>query len=169
MTKVTMALGSVRGRFVLGAVLMSTLVVLSPGNSATAQQGQGQYVTQAAARLGKLIVRANQDGYVLQDNNFSIGGGWLKQSKTDWIPLYTLTLQAGRNYRFIAAGDADAKDVDLDIQDLNGRTLKADGAEPQAVVNFSPDVTGKYLVRVRLYDSNQNLPCVCLAIVLSAK
>ena len=78
------------------------------------------------------------------------------------MPLFTLTLQAGRKYRFLAAGDADAKDVDLDIQDLNGKTLKADvGTEPEAVVNFTPAVTAKYLVRVRLFDSDKNLPCVC--------
>lgn len=170
MRKLGTFLGGVRGRFALGVLLVSTLVVAAPGNSATAQQGQGQYLTEAAARLGKLIAQANRDGYEFQDNNFSIGGGWLKQSTENWVALYTLTLQGNKKYRFLAAGDADARDVDLDIQDLKGKTLKADvGTEPEAVVNFTPNVTGKYLVRVRLYASEKNLPCLCLAVVMSEK
>jgi len=166
------SLGLGRGRLALGGLLITLLALLAPGHEATAQQGQGQgqYLTEAAARLSKLIARANQDGFTLTDNNFSIGGGWLKQSQTNWVPLYTLTLQAGKKYRFIASGDADARDVDLEVQDLNGKRFAADeGTEPDAVVNFTPTVTQKYLVRVRLYDSDKQLPCVCIAVVLQAK
>src|SRR5579884_1353285 len=76
MRTVRLSIG-VRGRFVLGALLMGALAVLVPGNSATAQQGQGQYLTEASQRLGKLIARANQDGFTFDENKFSIGGGWL--------------------------------------------------------------------------------------------
>ena len=154
----------------LAALVVSALVVAVPGNSTAQQRGQGQYVTEAAARLSKQIEKANNDGYIFQDNNFSIGGGWLKQSQQNWVPLYTLNLQAGKKYRFIAAGDADAEDVDLEIKDSSGKTLKADvGTDPIAVVDFSPETTGKYLVRLRLYKSDRNEPCLCLAVVMSAK
>jgi hypothetical protein len=143
--------------------------VAVPGNS-TAQQGQGQYVTEAAARLSKQVEKANKEGYAFQDNNFSIGGGWLKQSEKAWVPLYTLNLQAGKKYRFIAAGDADAQDVDLEIKDGNGKTVKADvSTDPVAIVDFSPETTGKYLVRVRLYKSDGNADCLCLALVMTAR
>lgn len=166
------SLRSGRWRLALGVVLMALTAVAVPGHDAAAQQGQGQgqYITEAAARLSKLIGKSNQDGYTLQDNNFSIGGGWLKQSQNDWVPLFTLNLQAGTKYRFLASGDADARDVDLQILDLNGKLQKEDVATaPDAVVDFTPTATQKYLVRVRLYDSDKNVPCVCLAVVMAGK
>ena len=81
MTTVTMKLASVRAAFGPWPRADQRLVVALALEQRTAQQGQGQYVTEAAARLSKLIAAANKDGYILQDNNFSIGGGWLKQSQ----------------------------------------------------------------------------------------
>jgi hypothetical protein len=136
-------------------------------NRASAQEGQGKYVTEAAARLVKLIDKANGEGYKLHDNVFSIGGGWLKQGNNNWVALFTVELQAGKTYRFLGAGDADAKDVDLELQ-LNGKVVASDtGTDPTAVVNYTPAAAGRYLVRLRLYDSDQNLPCVCLGIVMA--
>src|ERR1035438_9811921 len=100
-----------------------------------AQQGQGVYVTQASARLTKLITAANKSKYKLADNSFSIGGGWLKQSKTKWVPLFTVKLEAGVDYRFLAAGDNDARDVDLDIRDPDGNTASPKLAEGTQVVD----------------------------------
>ena len=132
-----------------------------------AQEGQGRFVTQASARLVKLINAANAGGFNLADNSFSIGGGWLKQSQANWVPMFTVELQAGKQYRFLAAGDADAKDVDLEIQDANGRSVAVDDAvNPEAVITYTPANAGRYLVRIRLYDSRENYPCVCMAIVL---
>jgi hypothetical protein len=169
MKKLGMALVGVRGRMALAALVMFLLATLVPARPATAQ-GQGKYLSEASARLGKLIAKANQEGFIFTDNQFSIGGGWLKQGQENWVPLYTLNLQGGKKYRFLAAGDYDAKDVDLQVQDLNGKTVAEDvGTEPEAVVNFTPPNTAKYLVRVRLYDSDQNLPCLCLAIVMMEK
>lgn len=161
-----------RGRFALGAVAMFSMALLLPGRTAQAQQGagQGQYLTEASARLGKLIGRANQDGYIFYDNQFSVGGGWLKQGENNWVNLYTVTLQAGKRYRLMAAGDADARDVDLEIKDLKGRQHAIDqDTASEAVINFTPDTTQKYLIRVRLYASDRNQPCMCLAIVMVQK
>jgi hypothetical protein len=113
-------------------------------------------------------VIAAGDGFKLVVDRFSIGGGWLKQGASNWVSLYTLNMAAGKTYRVIAAGDADAKDVDVEIQDASGKVLKADtGSDPEAIVNFAPSTTGKYLIRVRLYASRENVPCVCLAIVMA--
>lgn len=135
-----------------------------------AQEGQGKYITDASIRLTRLVAAANKDGYTLQDNSFSIGGGWLKQSKERWIPLYSLKLEEGKKYRFIAAGDEDAKDVDLEIVDADGKRVALDDkTDPEAVVDFVPKASGTYQVRIRLYESMNNVPCVCLSVVLNRK
>lgn len=150
-------------RFALG-ICAAILVA----NQAQAQQGP--YVTQAAARLSKLIDKANGAGYSLNDNAFSVGGGWLKQSKSDWILLYSIPLQAGTKYRLLAAGDDDAKDVDVEILDAKGKAVAQDVAtDPTATVDFTPSVTAIYQIRIRLYDSQNNLPCVCLGILMTGK
>jgi hypothetical protein len=170
MWNVGSSLGSGQVRFAFAVLLVSGLIVAAPGNGTAQQSGQGQYVVEAAARLSKLVGAANKAGYEFQSNNFSVGGGWLKQSQKNWVPLYTVTLQAGKRYRFIAAGDADARDVDLEIKDASGRTVKADAStDPEAVVDYSPETTGKYLVRVRLYQSKDDVDCLCLAVVMSSK
>ncbi|MBI1831493.1 MAG: hypothetical protein HYR84_08590 [Planctomycetes bacterium] len=161
------SLWSPRGRFVLIVCLASLIGVLASDNRASAQH-QGRFVSEAAERLHKAIDRANDAGYTLHDNAFSIGGGWIKQSKKNWILLFTKTLKAGQPYKFLAAGDKDARDVDIEIIDEDGKVVAKD-ADPDAtaVVNFTPKNTGKYQVRVRLYESRSNVPCVCLAIVMT--
>ncbi len=155
-------------RFTFGVCVASLLALAAGGTRASAQQGP--YVTQTAARLSKLINDANKAGYSLHDNSFSIGGGWLKQSQSNWIHLYTIELKAGTKYRFLAAGDNDAKDVDLEVLDANNKVVAQDVAtDPTATVDFTPGKTGQYHIRIRLYDSRENLPCVCLGILMTKK
>ncbi len=159
-----------RGRFLVALTLAISLVGLLGAERARAQEGQGIYVTQASARLTKLIDNGNKDSYSLQDNSFSIGGGWLKQSTSNWVALYTVDLTAGKKYRFLAAGDNDAKDVDLEVQDAKGKVVAFDErTNPEAIVDFTPSASGRYLVRIRLYASVDDLPCVCLGIIMSGK
>jgi len=159
---------SLCGRFALIACLAGLLTVLVGENRASAQEGQGKYITEATVRLIKLVNQGNGDGFKLQDNSFSIGGGWLRQSTTTWVPLYTVQLTAGKNYRFLAAGDADAKDVDLEVLDPNGKVVASDtDTDPNAIVNYRPKAGGRYTVRIRLYAAANNVPCVCLAVVMS--
>lgn len=155
------------GRHILAVSVAGVLCALAGGSTATAQQGQGSYVTEAADRLSKLITQSNQAGYRLSDNNFSIGGGWLRQSQTNWVPLFTVTLNQGRQYRLLAAGDHDARDVDLQVVDENNRVVAEDAStDPAAAIDFRPGSTQRYLIRVRLYASDKNVPCVCLGIVM---
>ena len=155
---------------IVAVICLASLLALPASTASThAQEGQGVYVTQAAAQLTKLVDTANKAGYKLQDNSFSIGGGWLKQSANDWIALYTVQLNAGTKYRFLAAGDNDAKDVDLDVSEVGSKKVVASdtAAAPTATVDYTPTTSGRYLVRIRLFSSDQNLPCVCLGIVMS--
>ncbi len=153
-------------RFTLGICIASVIALVASANQASAQQGK--FITEASARLSKLVDAANGAGYTLQDNSFSIGGGWLKQSASNWVPLYTVQLTAGKKYRFLAAGDVDAKDVDLEVLDSNNNVVASDTATAStATVDFTPKNSGRYLVRIRLYESDNNLPCVCLGIVMT--
>lgn len=157
-----------RGSFALGVACISILGVLAGDNRAGAQQGQGIYFTQASNRLAKLIDGANKAGYRQPNNSFSIAGGWIKQSQTNWVPIFTVELEAGKEYRFLAAGDNDARDVDLQIQDADGKTVALDDdTNLNAIVDFQPSRSGRYTVRIRLYESRENLPCACLAVMMA--
>ena len=150
--------------------LMTLAAVSIMHTRAEAQEGQAKFVTEASIRLTRLVATSNKDGYTLQDNSFSIGGGWLKQSKEKWVPLYSLKLVEGKKYLLIAAGDEDAKDVDLEIVDADGKRVALDDkTDPEAVVDFVPKASGTYQVRIRLYESMNNVPCVCLSVVLTRK
>jgi len=154
------------GRFTLLVCLVSLLALLLGSGSSTAGQGQGKFLSQASERLAGLIGKANSDGYQLANNKFAIGGGWLKQGK-EWGPLYTITLEKGKSYRVLAAGDNDAQDVDVQILDPNDKEMAVDTAKAaEASVDFSPKVTQKYLVRVRVYASQNNRPSLCLGVVM---
>ncbi|MBI2806328.1 MAG: hypothetical protein HYX68_15220 [Planctomycetes bacterium] len=154
------------GRFAGVVCLASLLSVFVTADRAVAQQGK--YITEATVELIKMVNTANGAGYKLQDNSFSIGGGWLRQSASTWVPLYTVQLQGGRDYRFLASGDADARDVDLRVLDSNNQVVASDASTARnALVNYRPTNTGRFTVQIRLYSSANNLPCVCLGIVMS--
>ncbi len=132
------------------------------------QNGQTKYVQEAAARLAPLVDKAAQQNYRFQKNAFSFGGALIDKNADRWVPVYTVQLTEGRSYVFLAAGDDDTRDLDLDIQDSSGRTLAAD-VETTAVafVSFTPRTTGRYTVRLRLYDSRDGVPCYCLSAVMA--
>ncbi len=91
----------------------------------------------------------------------------IKKDTAGWVPIFTVQLTAGRSYILLAAGDNDTKDLDLDIQDSSGRVLAADTeTSPVANVPFEPKVSGRYTVRLRLYDSRNSVPCYCFANVM---
>jgi hypothetical protein len=150
-------------------VCLAGIIALLGAGSVTAQQGQ--YVTQAAKRLSELIDRGNGAGYKLTTNKFSMGGGWLAQSK-DWTSLFTLTLEAGKQYRLLAAGDNDAMDVDLQLLDpamnVVARDVKFD---PTAEVDYTPAKTLKYTMQVRVFKSRMGakgqVPSFTIATVMS--
>ena len=151
--------------FAVSACLTGLLLML--GSSADAQQGA--YVTQASTRLAGLIDKGNKAGYRLSNNKFSLGGGWLKQGPA-WVSLYTLTLDAGKDYRFLAAGDDDATDVDLQVLDPAMNVVAKDIARAKtAVVDYRPAKTLKYLVQVRVFESVGNRDSMTIATVMVKK
>jgi len=155
----------------VGIFLMGLLALRGASDNAYAQQGK--YYTQAASRLAMLIDKANGDGYRLATNKFSSGGGWLNQG-TEWVSLFTINLEAGKKYRFLAAGDEDARDVDLRVMDPAKTEVAKDVAtDKTAEVDYTPKTSLRYLVQVRVYDSRAGkkgkVPSYTLATVMVGK
>ncbi len=152
----------------VGVCLAALLFAPGAQGRAVAQAGQGKFVTEASVALIKLIDVSNTQGFSLENDQFSIGGSWLRQSQANWIPLYTINLVGGKQYRFLGAGDADTTDLDLRVVDANNRVVAEDvGTEPNAIVGFNPQANGRYTVQLRLYGSKNNLPCMSLAVVMA--
>jgi hypothetical protein len=149
---------------VCGLVLTATCAGMASG------QGPGKYIRQASDRLANMTDLAAKEGYSFRQNGFGFGGALLKKDTNAWLPVFTVQLTEGRTYVFLAAGDDDTRDLDLDIQDSSGKTLIADAdRSAEARVTFTPPVSGRYTVRLRLYDSADGLPCYCIAAVMLKK
>jgi len=154
----------------LTVCLAAVGLLVGAGNRAAAQVGQGKYLEQAGEKLARLVNKANEDGYRLASNKFSLGGSWLNQSKSDWVKLFTINMEAGKKYRLLAAGDKDAEDVDLRVTDMEGNVLKKDTARAAtAEVDFTPKKTQRYMVELRLYASTNNRPSLTIATVMVRK
>ena len=126
------------------------------------------YLQQATKRLAGHLGDAIADGYRLSPGGFSIAGGWMKQSRRDWVEMYNIDLTKGTRYRFIASGDNDTEDLDLRIVDGDQNVLAKDTTTAsEAIVDFSPRVSARYHIELRLYASRRNLPCVCLTAALT--
>jgi len=136
-------------RLLGGGICLAMLLIAT--ENANAQQGQ--YVTQAATRLGKLIDKGNSEGFRLAANKFSLGGGWLAQG-TEYVSLFTINLEAGKKYRFLAAGDDDARDVDIRVMDPSKNVVAEEAkTDATAEVDFTPKTSLRYLVQVRVFKS----------------
>jgi hypothetical protein len=154
-------------KHLVAGVAIGLLAFLCQGQRAAAQ-GTTHFLKEAAGRLDGLYSQARKAGYQASPNGFSLAGGWLRKDQGTWVEMYSMVLERGKSYRFIASGDGDTIDLDLRITDESGRVLKADvGTEPDAIVDFVPNETKKYRIQLRLYDSRNNLPCVCVTAMLS--
>jgi serine/threonine protein kinase len=123
-----------------------------------------KYMNAAVVRVTNLADKANTLNNFGYDNGISILGGWVEEKKNLTV---TLTLTGGVQYLFLAAGDNDAVDVDLEILDAGNNVVAKDtDTNPDAVVNFTPPANGKYTVKMTLYQSKNKVPCVCVTVVL---
>ena len=68
--------------------------------------------------MRKFADAARKQGYKLPNDSFSIAAGWLGQGANNWVNLYDFSLEQERDYVFFAAGDRDARDVDLEVRGL---------------------------------------------------
>ncbi len=157
-----LSLRTLRGMFV-SSLCMG--VLLGVANRSQAQNDTSQYVEEAAKNLRPVIKTAVDDGYRMQ-KGLTLAGGWLDKGE-NWTKMLSLELSGGRSYRIVGAGDFDAKNVDMRITDRDGKELVADkGVQKTPVVNFTPPVGAQYRVEMRVFASNNNVPCVCLMSVM---
>jgi hypothetical protein len=168
MTNPTRSWQTRSSRLVLVVLGASLVAVLAATNTAAAQESDSKRLIQASGRLHKLIEKANADGYKLHHHKFSIGGGLLKQGEDAWVTVLKVKLEAGKQYRIVAAGDHRAKDVDLHVLNSKGQVVASDElVDPTAVVDFTPSDSQEFTLRVRVFASENNEACVCLAVVLA--
>jgi hypothetical protein len=128
---------------------------------------QGKYMAQATQRVGKLVDDASDTGYKLFSASF--GGGILRQGEDNWVALFSQSLESSLEYLVLASGDDDARDVDLEIRDENGKLVAQDIAsiDANARIVFRPTATARYTVRIRLYASDRNQPCICVGVLMA--
>ena len=123
----------------------------------------GQFMNEAVIRVTNVAngVKFINYGY---NEGISILGGWVDEKAS---LNFTTPLQAGKEYLFLAGGDNDAQDVDLEILDSRNNVVAADvRVAPDAVVAFNPKVGGTYTLRMTLFKSNNRVPCVCVTTIL---
>ncbi|HZZ80296.1 MAG TPA: hypothetical protein VFE62_17420, partial [Gemmataceae bacterium] len=126
---------------------------------------QGMHTAQACARLGQLVDSGNADGYTLHNNSFTLGGGWLKPGE-QWTSIYSITLEAGKKYRLLAAGDNNVRNVDLRILNAKGIQVAIDGNHfSSASVDYTSTAGGRYTVQMRLQAANST-DAVCLSALM---
>jgi hypothetical protein len=149
------------------AVLLAISALwLLPANPTSGQgKDSGTFLTQAFIRVTDNADFAKRiTGYGYADG-VSVLAAWVDLNDS---VSFIRPLTGGVSYTFLAAGDKDAKIVNLDILDDKGtKVLKSDGKkQPDAVLEFTPAASGNYTMRLTLAQSRNNYPCMCVATIL---
>jgi hypothetical protein len=149
----------------IGTSLTILALLAGPLQRCQAQgRSTGEYMSQAFLRVTALSAVADSLGRYGYSDGICIVGGWVDAGQT--MP-FALTLERGYEYLILAGGDNDAFDVDMEVVDSRGNVLESDTkTDPSAVVPFAPRATGVYTLRLTLYKSRMNVPCVCVLTVL---
>src|SRR5258708_7074765 len=116
-----MKMSRVLGAAVLGGCLLVAGPVAAQGDVAT-------YSKEAMDDLRTSLTKAAKDGFAMEPATVTTFGGWLPRGRGQgderWHPMLVLTnLEQGRQYRFMASGDDDTKDLDLRIVDPAGNVV----------------------------------------------
>jgi hypothetical protein len=149
------------------APLLLAIACAVPAGEIRAQSNPSKYINEASDRVGKMVDNAARQGYRVRTNSFFMGGALLQQGKETWVALGTVDLEQNRPYIFLAAGDADSRDVDIQILGPNGDVVaKDDSTAVEASCEYRPTMRGRYTIRMRLYASDNNVACYCIAAML---
>jgi serine/threonine protein kinase len=141
---------------------VTTELAKAPANSQRTET-VNKYLNDAVIRVTNVADKVNilNFGY---ESGISIFGGWVEHKKD---LQFDITLQAGVEYLILAGGDGDALDVDLAILDASGTVVaKDEETNPDAVVPFTPKATGRFTIKMILFDSKDKAPCVCVTCIL---
>jgi len=109
----------------------------------------GTLITEAAERLDQQARRSLR-GYsrVLPPRT----GALAAEDRVD----QPFSLKAGQQYGFLAIGDREARDVDLEVLDSRGNVVFEDKATNRvAVARFRPRAAGRYVVRTIMFECRE--------------
>ncbi len=143
------------------ALLMAmsfSLTTLAPVPAAAQEEWvPGKFMTQA---IGEMLDAADL-------LNRKIGYGYADGACMAGVLLYPKKTYAmnrrfekGVEYAIVAGGDEDASDVDVEILDERGNVVAKDDREDRmAVIEWTPETTGTYVIRVKLFDAELESFC----------
>ncbi len=118
-------------------------------------QSAFEYLRQALARTA--IFSALQVGYEYKDN-LCIAGVLLRNGENSTLKFY---LERDNNYRIMGIADEDVLDLDLFLEDSQGRILVQDAKDDNLpIINFSPSSSGQYTIRIKNYRANTTSFCI---------
>jgi hypothetical protein len=131
-----------KGRFQSAIALLIGAALLVPVGSIAAQKVN---MTRLVDQIAKAQLRPPKFQRPLPPRSGTLEpGGEIDQS---------FGLTKGQGYAFVAVGDDNAKDVDLQLVDRNGEVVAEDNDEDKsAVVTFSPPQKARYYARVIMFD-----------------
>lgn len=112
-----------------------------------------EYMAQAVARTLVTARAADTLGGYGFAQGTSFLGGFLKVDRSATL---VTTLNAGEQYMLLAAGDDDARDVDVILRRESSGAIVASDTDSSAgaVVFFTPNRTDRYTIEVKLHDSS---------------
>jgi hypothetical protein len=138
------------------ALLFCLATIITPMQSSAQDWLPGRYMRESIAQIlaaGKIIEQETEFGF--SDTCFL--GAYLREGNNSFM---TTELQRGETYLFIGAGNQPARDVDIIIKDDDGDVvIKDTKIDAVAVVLFTPRITQRYTIYLRLYKANS--PCFC--------
>ena len=135
-------------RWQVPALLTVLALVALPVARLSAQS----YARTVWEQLDRAYTRASNNGYTTR--NYIIGR--LDEGDTD---TWTLTFYGGNDYKVVGACDGDCRDVDLFVENDDGKSMASDESRDDTpIVDFHINDTGAYKVKVKMYDCKEN-PC----------
>lgn len=149
-----------RSRIVIAALLSigSVTTIWAQG------QNSASYLSQAFIRVTDSASGAAKLGNFGYDDGISILAAWVDCRDS---VMYYVPLTKGVNYMFVAGGDNDSQDVNLEIQNADGKTVASENrVAADAMLTLTAPTTDWYTLKLTLAKSRANLPCVCVACIL---
>lgn len=131
-------------------------------STTTFGQSAFEYLRQALAKT--VLVSGLQLGYEYKDG-LCLAGVLLENGRSTSLGL---NFESGTSYRIIGVADEDVLDLDLFIEDSQGRVIVQDTQQDNLpIVDYTPLYSGKLTIRIRNYKSNGL--SFCIIVVLSQK
>lgn len=144
----------------------AAILVLAGAIATVGAQGESSanFLNQAFVRVTDSASAAAKLGNFGYDEGVSILGAWVHCRDN---VMYYVPLTRGVNYMFVAGGDNDAQDIDLEIQDDKGRVVAVDNrVAADAMATLAAPSTGWFTLKLTLAKSRKDFPCVCVVAIL---